>query len=276
MICWKHPVFLVALLSLGSAAGIEGVAQSDSLLHPFSSRAEIEEYLRTAEIVHEQGTPEGITLPRRLTLDNGTIRREAIFKFVDERKPGLTRLKRSTEVDFKDSWKFEVAAYELDKLLSLNMVPVTVERRYKNRTGSLQYWIEDCQLERVRMEKKQKPPNPLRWNWQVYKIAIFDKLIYNIDRNPGNILVTQDWRAIMIDHSRSFKSVDQVEDLKNLKFFSRSMMRALAALDEAAVREKCGDWITTAEIVTLMKRRDEIVKYYQSQVAKEGNSITYP
>jgi len=261
---------------MGIAAGIDGASQSDSLLHPFSSRAEIEEFLRTAKIVRESGTPEGITRPRRLTLDNGTIRCDAIFKQIDDRKAGVTRLKSSTEIDFKDSWKFEIAAYELDKLLSLNMVPVTIERRYKNSTGSLQYWIDGSIQESVRVKKKQRPPNPVRWNWQIYKVTVFDKLIYNIDRNPGNILVTPDWRAVMIDHSRAFKSVDRVEALDNLKFFSRSLMKALAALDEGAVREKCGEWITTAEIATLMKRRDEIVEYYRSRVAKEGNKITYP
>jgi hypothetical protein len=187
----------------------------------------------------------------------------------------VTKLEWGVEYDFKDSWKFEVAAYEIDKLLNLNMVPVTVAREYRGTRGSLQYWI-DGMLESDRIKKKIMPPNLVYWMWQIYKVRIFDQLIYNIDRNLGNILVTKDFKCVMIDHSRSFKSVDDLRSAKEMESFSRSLMEALARLDEASLKEKCGEYLTPPEIATTLKRRDLIIQYYQQQIKAKGRGIEYP
>jgi hypothetical protein len=261
--------------------GLTAVAQNNPkkrnrLLDPFSCREEIEVFLRTAEIVKLAGRPEGRTNPLRLTLNDGKIEQDAIYKNIDLRKPGVYSLGKSTEFDFKDSWKFEVAAYELDKLMSLNMVPVTVERSYQGRTGSLQFWVYDCISEKERIAQERQPTSVVLWNWQLYKVWIVDKLIYNIDRNLGNLLVTPEWKCVMIDHSRTFKSLDEVEALEKLYFFSKSMMNAIENLDEAQVRERCGRWLTDSEIITMMKRRDILVRYYLQQLEEKGRSILYP
>lgn len=249
---------------------------ADSLLAPFGSHEEVENFLRTAKIVGSRGTSRGITNPDRLTLDDGRVRHDAIFKSIDERKLGVTKLERSSEFDFKDSWKFEVAAYEIDKLLGLNMVPVTVEREYRGSRGSLQYWVDGCMLEKERLDKKLMPPDPVRWTWQIHKVRVFDKLIYNIDRNLGNILVTSDWKCVMIDHSRSFKSLGELNPAGELQYFSRSMMVALEGLDEAGLRTKCGEYLTLPEIQTTLQRKALILQVYQRLVKEKGNSIVSP
>jgi hypothetical protein len=266
---------VMVLLSLTVAAQNPPVP-GNSLLQPFSSREEVEQFLRTAKIVKSRGTPRGITNPDRLTLDNGQVQHDAVFKRIDERKTGVTKLQWGVEFDFKDSWKFEVAAYEIDKLLNLNMVPVTVAREYRGDWGSLQYWIENCILEKDRLEKKLKPPNPVLWNWQIYKVRIFDQLIYNIDRNLGNILVTPDFRCVMIDHSRSFKNIADLQSPKEMQYFSRSLMEALSKLDEAALKAKCGTSLTDPEISMTLKRRDRIMEYYQRMVREKGDGILFP
>lgn len=273
----RHLVRVTLLLALATGTAIAQAPgePASSLLGPFTSRSEAEEFLRTAEVVGDRGTPEGITRPRRLTLDNGRIQHDAIFKSIDQRKKGVTRLEKTTQIDFKDSWKFEVAAYELDKLLSLNMVPVTVERRYKGRRGSLQLWVTGM-LDSERSAKKIKVPNPARWNWQMYKVNIFDKLIYNIDRNPTNLLVTPDWQLVMIDHSRSFKSMGKVDKIEGIAFFSRSLMMALEKIDKSLLEEKLGSWLTTQEIVTLAERHKSILDHYTAMYETRGRGITYP
>jgi hypothetical protein len=264
------------LLALNLAAQNQQPS-ADSLLAPFSTREEVENFLRTAKIIGSRGTSRGITNPDRLTLDDGRVRHDAIFKSIDERKLGVTKLERSSEFDFKDSWKFEVAAYEIDKLLGLNMVPVTVEREYRGSNGSLQYWVEGCMLEKDRLDKKLMPPNLVRWNWQIHKIRVFDKLVYNIDRNLGNILVTSDWRCVMIDHSRSFKSLGELNPTGGeLQIFSRSMMEALEKLDDAGLQAKCGEYLTIPEIQTTLQRKALILQLYQKLVKEKGNSIVYP
>jgi len=172
-----------------------------------------------------------------------------------------------------------VAAYELDKLLSLNMVPVTIERTYNNKTGSLQYWIENCIWESERLKKKMEPPDPLgkvRWAWQMYKVRVFDALIYNFDRTTTNLLVTTDWRSVMIDHSRAFKSVDYLQNPDDLEAFSRSLMDAMSKLDEAKVKKVCGEYLTRSEIETLLARRDRIIKLYRRLLKEKGGSVVYP
>lgn len=269
------PLIVIAL------AGPPGRAQGpgsvrDSLLEPFSTRDQVEEFLRTARVVASRGTPRGITSPERLTLDDGKVRHDALFKRIDERKKGITQLERSAEYDFKDSWKFEVAAYEIDKLLGLNMVPVTVAREYMGTKGSLQYWVDDCMLEKERLEKKIMPPDPIRWMWQIHQVRVFDQLVYNIDRNLGNILVTPDFRCVMIDHSRCFKSVGELRSPKEMEVFSRSMMEALAKLDEAALRQRCGEFLTPPEIQTTLQRRDLILGHYEKTVKARGYGIVSP
>jgi hypothetical protein len=264
-------VFTIVSLS---ATAHHRAEQPDSLTAPFSSRQAVEAYLRTAKVVEEKRTPEGITDPLRLTLYDGRVRHDADFKDIDVRKMGITKLEFGAEYDFKDSWKFEVAAYELDKLLSLNMVPVTVERTHKGKRGSLQFWVEG-ELERDRLKRNEKPPIAWKWNFQMYKVWIFDKLIFNIDRNVGNLLVTPDWKCVMIDHSRCFKCLGDVKGIKDLQIFSRSLMKALKELDEDTVKEKCSEWLTPPEISLMMQRRDQIVKHYEKLLKKEGNKITY-
>ena len=248
----------------------------NSLIDPFTTREEVESFLRNAEIVKSRGTPVGITNPERLTLDDGRIQHDAVFKSIDDRKLGIYRLEKSVEFDFKDSWKFEVAAYEIDKLLNLNMVPPTVERSYRGRKGSLQYWVDGCIDEKERLDKKIQPPNPVLWNWQIFKVRVFDQLVYNIDRNLGNTLITPDWRCVMIDHSRTFKNIDDLKSPEELTAFSRSLMAALEKLAESSLTEKCGQYLTPPEISTTLKRRDKILEIYRRLAKEKGGSVLYP
>ena len=244
---------------------------------PFQSKDEIEVFLRTAKIVKDKELGKGVTIPHKLTLDNGKIQSFAVWKTIDERHFGITQLAGGPEVDFKDSWKFEVAAYEIDKLLGLNMVPVTVERSYKGNNGSLQIWVPNCMSEGDRVKKQMHPPDELVWRQATAKMRVFDELIYNSDRNQGNLLIDPTWNLYLIDHSRTFKNLDQLKPpTDNLIYFSKSLMDALKKLDKNQLKEHCGKWLMSTEIDTLMKRRDLLVDLYQKMVTQDGDSITFP
>ena len=43
-------------------------------------------------------------------------------------------------------------------------------------------------------------------------IRIFDQLIYNMDRSQENLLIGNDWRAYMIDHTRAFRKWPQLRN----------------------------------------------------------------
>ena len=235
-----------------------------------------EHALRTAKIIKSKRLGTGITNPLKLTMQDGDTQFYAVFKDIHVRKPGMTKLKDGVEIDFKDSWQFDVAAYELDKLLGLNMIPVTIERRYEGQNGAMVWWIENAMTEGQRKEKGLNPPDVEAWNQTLYKVRLFDNLIYNIDRNLGNLLISPEWKVLMIDHSRCFKSVENLKAQKDLARFSLSFIQALKKLDEAQVSQQVGKYLTNYEIRSMMKRRDAIVQQFEKVRASLGDSVLYP
>lgn len=274
--CRKLQAFVLFFLLVYVSSFAQTVVTPSHIHYQFTTLQEIEEALRTAKIVKVKELGTGITNPQKFTLDNGKFQFAGVFKTVDERKRGLTKLANSVEMDFKDSWMFEVAAYELDKLLGLNMVPVTVERSYNGKKGSLQLWIENAMTERVRKEKNLTATNTVDWNRQIFKVRVFDNLIYNIDRNLGNLLIDANWKIYMIDHSRCFKNMDLLQHPKDLRIFSRSLIDGLRKLDEKSIQERCGKYLTNMEIKMMLKRRDQILALCDQLHLAKGDSIYYP
>jgi len=94
-----------------------------------AERPSIEEFLATAEIVEAEDIGEGVTKPIRLTLRKDGREERGVWK----NPSGML-------FGHWDNWKSEIAAYRMDKLLGLNMIPPTVGREYKGKRGSLQFW----------------------------------------------------------------------------------------------------------------------------------------
>jgi hypothetical protein len=243
-------------------------------LGKFATYEEAEEFLKTAKIIKSKGVPVGVTLPQKMTLEKDGRQEFAVFKMIDERKQGITQLAAGPQVDFKDSWKFELAAYELNRMLNMNMIPPVVERTYGTQKGSLQLWIDGCMTELERTNKKIQPPGPMGWRQHIFKVRVFDNLIYNIDRNLGNLLITPDWQLIMIDHTRCFKSLGELKTPKDLTFFSKSLMESLKGLNEKDVEARCGKHITIMEIRSMLERRDKILALYE-KIAETPGAV-YP
>jgi hypothetical protein len=243
-------------------------------LGKFATYEEAEEFLKTAKIIKSKGVPVGVTLPQKMTLEKDGRQEFAVFKTIDERKQGITRLGTGPEVDFKDSWKFELAAYELNRMLNLDMIPPVVERTYGTHKGSLQIWIDGCMTELERTNKKIQPPGPMGWRQHIFKVRVFDNLIYNIDRNLGNLLITPEWQLIMIDHTRCFKSLGELKTPKDLTFFSKSLMESLKGLNAKEVETQCGKYISGMEINAMLERRDKILVLYEKVVGTPG--AVYP
>src|SRR5262249_25170123 len=144
----------------------------------------------------------------------------------------------SREMDFQDSYRTEIAAYEVDKLIGLGMVPATVERKLDGKSGSAQFWVDSMMDESARIAKDLQPPDTKRWVELQAKVQIFDNLIYNVDRNRGNLLITKDWEIILIDHSRSFRPWARLKEPDNLVRFSKSLLEGLSNLNEKNLKEK--------------------------------------
>jgi hypothetical protein len=171
---------------------------------------QIRAFLKDAKVIRTRGTPKGVTAPKRLTLTDGTITHDAVFQAIDDRKTvanlgGGTR-QATVELNFVDSYKYNIAAYELAALLGLDqMMPVYVERHYNGQTGSISWFVPTLMDESERIKKKIQPPNPTDWNHQMYRMRVFSALVRDTDRNLTNVLITHQWKVMMIDFTRAFR-----------------------------------------------------------------------
>jgi hypothetical protein len=237
---------------------------------------QLEQFLVKAKITGLRNIGKGVTLPSRATLELDGTTQYGVFKTIDEQRTAK-QLDRGVEFHFQDSWRTEIAAYELDKLIGLGMVPATVERTYDGKRGSLQYWVESMMPEAERVQKKISPPDPNKWNEQIFKLRVFDQLIFNTDRHLNNILVTKDFEVRAIDHSRSFRIFDELRDPKNLTRFSKTLLAKLEELNEPVLKEHLGKYLSGDQIKCILKRRDLILKLARDLVAQKGEAaVLYP
>ncbi len=242
---------------------------------PFPMQGEeTENFLASADRVKKEAIPIGITHPQLFTLSDGVVRAPAIWKTVNVYRPGLTRFEEGRpELNFRDSYKHEIAAYELDKLLGLALVPAAVERSLNGKTGSLQIWAEDTITETKRKKLKMPIPNARRWNEQMFKIRLLHQLTYNTDRaNASNILIDPDWRLWAIDHSRAFRVKGELMGTKDLARFSRTVLEKLRGLTEEILHQRVGRWLTDPQIEALLKRRDKILELAEQRIAENGEA----
>jgi hypothetical protein len=236
------------------------------------SDAEKEQFLLHADVVRTKGVSTGITGTQRATLSDGKLTHDASVQTIDVYKPTFQTAK-GTELNFRDSYKYNIAAYRLDRLLGLNMIPVSVERSVQGRTGAVTWWIDDVKMmEKDRFQKKIDPPDQTVWNDQMYQARVFNELVYNTDANLGNLLITNDWRLWMVDFSRAFRLHKDLREPKNLTNckLDRRVYSALRGLDEQTLTAKLGDVLRDTEINGLLARRDRILKHFEQQIAQKG------
>ncbi len=238
--------------------------QGEALVVPALTPAQQEAFLLEARIVRTRTVSKGITGSLRATLTDGVLTHDAHVQTIDEARNEFQGT-RGLEVDFRDTWRYNVAAYRLSVLLGLDMVPVTVERRYQQRQASFTWWVDDVAMdEATRLRKKVPAPDVTAWNQQMYLVRVFDQLIYNTDRNLGNLLITSDWRIWMIDHTRAFRRFRTLRSEKNLTRCDRTLLARLEALDKPTLERELSQWLEPYELDPLLARRDVIVEYFRS------------
>lgn len=244
-----------ALLALGVSIFVAGPA----LGQPALSDADIEQFLLNAKVLKTRSAGKGLTNTVRATLTDGTLTHDVHIQTIDERKV-RAETKQGVELNFRDSWKFNVAAYRLDRMLGLNMVPVSVPRRHGRDDASFTWWIPDVLVdEEDRLKRKLTAPDPTRWKQQMDLLRVFDQLIYNNDRNLGNVLITQDWRVWLIDHSRAFRLHKELKSARNIATCDRQVLDGMKQLTKDALTRELTGFLTEPEIDALLARRDLIV-----------------
>ena len=213
----------------------------------------------------------GITSSRRLTLDDGTTRHDAHLQTIDEKK-SMFEGSNGVEMNFRDSYKYNIAGYRLAKLLGLNMVPPYVERKIGSDTGSVSWWVNDTIMEVQRYKKNIPIPDSDGWNEQMYAVRVFHELVYDTDPNLTNLLITKDWQLWIIDMTRAFRTYTTIREPKNLVRCDRRLLARMRELDADTLKSTLGDVLTKSELHGLDARRARIVKFFDGEIRAKGES----
>ena len=234
-------------------------------------REAVERFLQTAPIVGSERltVEEGTTQPYRLTLAQGDVNRDALWKNPHGRVKGSW-----------EGWEYEIAAYRIDKYLGLGMIPPTVEREFHMKRGSCQQWVDHWKtLEQLRSEGLAPPAErAATWDRALDLQRAFDGLIANAGRNGGEMLVTSDWRLVLIDHSRSFRTgkryarhlVHDADGAPRVRQLPRAFVERLRALDAPTLREVAGVYQTEKEIAGVIVRAQGILAGIDRLIAEDG------
>jgi hypothetical protein len=250
----------VALLAPALASPEEATISASDARVWIGRHAEFEEFLRTAPIVEIRDVGQGVTKPRQAFFGPGGLAESAVVKVLP---PGFRGA-------FFESYKSEIAAYELDRILGLDMVPVTVERRIGDHLASVGLWVHGRLLSKI---EKQTPRQPGEWSRQIRRYKVFDALIANIDRNAQNIIIDDDWNIILIDHSRAF-AVDKMPSEKEITRLDGELFEAIKALDEKTLKERLRPWLfDDGAVRSLLKRRDKIVAKLERLIEERGEAM---
>jgi hypothetical protein len=232
---------------------------------------QMKEFLLKAKVIKEKQTAKGVTAPSRLTMTDGVLTHDAGFQTIDESKAKMEFAAGGTEMNFRDSYKYNIAAYELACLLGLgHMMPVTVERKIAGKTGSLTWWLKVQMDEVERTKKKITPPNLPSWNAQMHCIRVFTQLVFDTDRNLTNLLISPEWNLYMIDFSRAFRLHHQLKNEKDLVKCERTLLEKLRKLESAQVEQATKQYLNKSEVKAIMVRRDKIVAHFEKLMAQKG------
>jgi len=249
-------VALASLLPLGAAAR-QAAPPTCAVTWP-ANRAAIETCLRDCAVDHEQDVPIGVTRPKRIFFVAGSPALSAAWKPL---KPGRYS-------GYWESYKSEIAAYELDRLFGLDMVPPVVERRYKGDLGAAIYWVED--VNGWKIGQKVDAPDAFAWARQVVRMKMFDQLIGNIDRNQGNLLYDADFHLILIDHSRAFTTTKDLRRESQPDHIDAVLWDKIQALTLADLQAALGNLLDKGQIKAILDRRDRMRKAIDKMVAARG------
>ena len=249
------------------------LAQSTLATQPSLSVEQLETFLLKARISNQRDAGGGVTGSRRATASDGQVTHDVHIQTIDEAK-AVFESGRNTELNFKDTYRYNIAGYHVARLIGISTVPMSVERAIDGKMAAVTWWVDDVKMdEKARTKAKVLGPDPVKTTKQLQIMRVFDELIQNKDRNQGNILWTSDFTMWLIDHTRAFRLGRSLLKPENLTRCDRGLLERLRALTPEALSQAVGNSLTRQEQEALMLRRDLIVKHYDDRIARLGEPV---
>jgi hypothetical protein len=264
---------LLASFFLASAFAQTATAPAPPTVKQTPTLSQKEEFLTVANVLAAKTAAKGVTNTKRATLTNGSMTHDASIQRIDEQLSRFEGSDGNVEVNFRDTYKFNIAAYRLGKMLGLQgMIPPSIERKYEGTDGAFTWWVEDVAMDEAQRQKKKiQPPDKESFNRQYVIMQVFDNLIYNTDRNQTNILFDKEWRLWMIDHTRAFRTRKEVMNPKTLKTCDRVLLAKMKELTFEKMKPELTRYLHDDQIRAILARRDKIVEFYDAK----GDSALY-
>jgi len=266
---------LGAILLVGLAPTLLAQETPAPASTPALSPEAMEVFLLKARISNQRDAGSGVTNSRRATLTDGQLTHDAHIQTVDIAQQ-VFESGRNTELNFKDTYRYNIAGYRVAKLVGLTTVPMSVERNIDGKVAAITWWVDDVQMdEGARLKKKTMGPDVQRFAKQIQVMKIWDELIQNKDRNGGNVLWTSDWSMWLIDHTRAFRLGKELVAPADLTRCDRRLLDGMRALTAESLAKATGDSLTKEEQGAVLARRDLIVKHFDDRIAKLGEGILF-
>jgi hypothetical protein len=261
--------FVVCTSALLAGQGVPPAAT------PSLTPEDMEAFLLKAKVTNRRDAGSGVTGSSRVTLSDGRLSHDAHVQAVDVARAVFTAGKAS-EVNFKDTYRYNIAGYRLARLIGLDNVPMSVERNIEGKLAAVTWWVDDVQMdEGARLKKKTMAPDVQRFAKQIQVMKIWDELIQNKDRNRGNLLWTSDWSMWLIDHTRAFRLGKELVAPNDLTRCDRRLLDGMRALTAESLAKAIGDSLTKEEQAAVLARRDLIVKHFDDRISKLGEGILF-
>lgn len=220
----------------------------------------LERFLEAAPIELVRPLGRGSTRPQLLVLAQGAAKRRAVYKNIDYRPDRDEDGNGPPD----DRFQHEIAAYHVDRMIGLDMVPVTVQRRLPNLgKGSVQVFVAGA-VDGHALKRIEWPIGFLvDFEREFRRVRAFDLLIGNEDRKETDILfVPEEDRFAIIDHSKAFSTVTDLERLLGddvACWLEPDMVEALRGLDEFDLVQRLDSWIDKTRIRAILARRDRML-----------------
>jgi len=224
---------------------------------------EMEEFLRTASVVGRGPGPGGRTDAWRLTLEADGVVRTALFKYIDRRRPD----------PLADSYRYDLAAYALDKYLVLGFVPPIVPYQVDKTPGALQTFVANSISEAARKEQNIVPKDPEAFERSMIDLKVFQNLVYDDCQNEKDTLIgREDGKIFRVDFSEAFAPKRVTVPRCDIRKCSRLLYKKLNGWDDKTVASLMAPYLNDEEIRALNMRREIIVRYIQTLIEIVGEA----